>query len=110
MSIAKPILLAVWLSSFGTLAYLYLAIYRKLPSTTAVSGSVFAAYTTHNVFWWLGIAACFGIAFMVLRAWPGKPILLVALAVTEILPVGLVVMFLMLAARNKEVIERMGVR
>ena len=86
MSIAKAILLGVWLASFGTLAYLYLALYRKLPSNTGVSTSVFEAYMTHNVFWWLGIAACFGIAFMIVRAWPGRPILWVALALTELFP------------------------
>jgi hypothetical protein len=107
MQIAKMILLGVWLASFGTLAYLYLVLYRKLPASTAVGVSVFEAYMTRNVFWWLGIAVCFGIAFMIVRAWPGRPILWVALAVTELFPVGLVVMFLMLAARNREVIDRM---
>src|SRR6267142_7110154 len=110
MQIAKTILLGVWLASFGTLAYLYLVLYRKLPSNTAVSTSVFEAYMTHNVFWWLGIAACFGIAFMILKAWPGRPILWVALIVTELFPVGLVAMFLMLVARSREVIDRMSGR
>jgi hypothetical protein len=110
MAIAKTILLGMWLASFGTIAYLYLAIYRKLPANTSVSVSVFEAYMTRNVFWWLGLAVCFGVAFMILRAWPGRPILWVALAVTELVPMGLVVMFLMLAARNREVIERMGGR
>jgi hypothetical protein len=109
MSIAKALLLGVWLSSFGTLAYLYRVIYRKLPSsTTSVGSDVFTAYTTHNIAWWFGIAACFVIAFMILKAWPGKPALWIALAVTELFPVGLVVMFMMLAARNREVIERMA--
>ncbi|SRR5882762_3596393 len=107
MQIAKTILLGVWLASFGTLAYLYLVLYRKLPSNTAVSTSVFEAYMTHNVFWWLGITACFGIAFMIVRAWPGRPVFWAAVIATELFPVGLVVMFLMLAARNREVIEKM---
>src|SRR5712672_1443610 len=107
MQIAKTILLGVWLASFGTLAYLYLVLYRKLPPNTAVSTSVFDAYMTHNGFWWLGITACFGIAFMIVNAWSGRPIFWIALAVTELFPVALVVMFLMLVARNREVIERM---
>src|SRR5882762_799045 len=110
MQIAKTILLGVWLASFGTLAYLYLVLYRKLPSNTTVSVSVFEAYMTHNVFWWVGIAACFGIAFMIVRAWPGNAFVWTTLAITELFPVGLVVMFLMMAARNREVIERMGGR
>ena len=110
MSIAKTIFLGAWLASFGTLAYLYLAIYRKLPPNTTVSTSVFAASMTYNVFWWLGITACFGIAFMILKAWSPRPILWVALIVTELFPVGLLVMFLMLVARNREVIDRMSGR
>src|SRR5882757_7737538 len=110
MAIAKTILLGMWLASFGTIAYLYLAMYRKLPANTAVSTSVFEAYITQNVFWWLGITACFGIAFMILKAWSPRPILWVALIATELFPVGLVVMFLMLVARNREIIERMGGR
>jgi len=107
MAIAKTILLGVWLASFGTLAYLYLVLYRKLSPSTAVGVSVFEAYMTHNVFWWLGITACFGIAFMIVKAWPGNAFVWTTLAITELFPVGLVVMFLMLAARNREVIDRM---
>ena len=110
MSIAKTTFLGVWLASFGTLAYLYLAIYRKLPPNTTASTSVFAASMTYNVSWWLGITACFGIAFMILKAWSPRPILWVALIVTELFPVGLLVMFLMLVARNREVIDRMSGR
>jgi len=110
MEIVKSLFLGIWLASFGTLAYLYLALYRKLPPSTAVGVSVFKAYMTHNLLWWLGLAVCFALGFVIVKAWPGRPAFWIALGVTELFPVALVVMFLKLAARNREVIERMTVR
>jgi asparagine N-glycosylation enzyme membrane subunit Stt3 len=106
MEIVKSLFLGIWLISFGTIAYLYLA-YRRLPPSTMVSPRVFAAYTTYSVLWWAGVAACFVLAFLIVKSWPGRPIFWVTLAVTELLPVGLLAMFLALAARNKEVIDSM---
>jgi hypothetical protein len=110
MLILKSSLLGLWLSSFGTLAYLYLSIYRRIPSGTAVAANVFAVYTTYNLFWWAGVAASFVLAFYIVKAWPGNVFVWATVAITELVPVGLVVMFLMLAARNREVIERMGAK
>ncbi|SRR6266403_467622 len=110
MEIVKSLFLGVWLFSFGTIVYLYLALYRRLPRSTMVEPRVFAAATTHNALWWVGLAVCFALGFAILKALPLKPYVWVALAVTELFPAGLLAMFMLLAARNREVIERMGGR
>jgi hypothetical protein len=46
MEVIKSLFLGIWLLSFGTIAYLYLALFRKLPLSAAVEPRVFAAYTT----------------------------------------------------------------
>jgi hypothetical protein len=108
MWIVKGTLLGIWIFSFGTIAYLWLSIYRRLPPSTAVGVSVFAAYTTHNPFWWIALALSLAIGLFVTRSWSGTPALWIALVVTELFPVGLVTLFFMLVARNKEIIERMS--
>ena len=109
MWIVKGIFLGIWLFSFGTMAYLYLRIYRGLPSGTgAVSANLITQMTTHNVAWWLALVLCMTIGLWITHSWSGKPILWIALAVTELFPVALLVMFFMLVARNKEMIERMS--
>ena len=110
MLILKGGLLGLWLASFGTIAYLYVMIYRRLPSGVAVSTTVFMTYMTYNVFWWAGVVASFVIAFYTVKAWPGNWFVWTAVVITELVPVGLVVMFLMLAARNRQVIDRMAGR
>ena len=105
MEIIKSFFLGIWLFSFGTIAYLYLALYRKLPPSTAVSASVFAAHTTYNLFWWIGLVACFALAFVIVKSWPLRPYLWIALAVTELLPVGLLSLFLVLMFKVKEAVK-----
>lgn len=105
MEIVKSFFLGIWLFSFGTIAYLYLALYRRLPPSTAVSPRVFAAYTTYNVFWWIGLVACFALAFVILKSWPLKTYVWVGLAVTELFPVGLLSLFLALLFKVKEAVK-----
>jgi hypothetical protein len=101
MWIVKGTFLGIWLFSFGTIAYLWFSIYRRLPPSTAVGVSVFAAYTTHNVLWWIALALCLAIGLLITRSWPGKPALWIALALTELFPVGLVAMFIILVSRMR---------
>jgi hypothetical protein len=107
MWIAKGALLGIWLFSFGTVAFLYLALYRHLQPQTAVAVDVITHMTTHNVLWWIALAACLAIGLLITRSWPGRPALWIALVVMELFPVGLLVMFFTLFSRNKERIERM---
>jgi hypothetical protein len=106
MWIAKGLFLGIWLFSFGTLAYLYLALYRHLQPNTAVGIDIFYSLLIRNPFWWIGIIACFAIGLLITRSWSGRPILWIALAVTESVPVGILGMFLMLVHKMKQAAGR----
>src|SRR5579862_6296096 len=54
MWILKGSFLGVWLSSFGTVAYLYFRIYRRFPGA-AVSPEVISRLTMYNPLWWMGV-------------------------------------------------------
>src|SRR5881397_83192 len=58
MWIAKGTLLGFWLFGFGTMAWLYFALYRNLRPNSAVSISVFSGLTTANPYWWAALALC----------------------------------------------------
>jgi hypothetical protein len=109
MEIAKIIFLGIWLVSFGSIAYLYFRVYRKNPvpvTAVAVDPRVFTGLTIYSPWWWTGVVACFGVAFAVIRAWGGHPILWVLLAITELFPVALVIMFAILTAKLKQAMKR----
>ncbi len=99
MWILKATFFGIWLFSFGTIALLYFALFRTLPEPGMVGVALIAHLTTHNVYWWIALAVCVAIGLFVTRLWPGKPILWVVLAATEVIPVGLFGLFLMLVAR-----------
>ncbi|HXN50441.1 MAG TPA: hypothetical protein VN943_00790 [Candidatus Acidoferrum sp.] len=105
MTIAKGLLLGIWLFSFGTITFLYFAIFRKA-SGGMIGGDIIAHLTTHSPVWWVALVACVAFGLFITRSWSGRPILWIALAVTELFPMGLLVMFLTLVARNKEMVDR----
>jgi hypothetical protein len=102
MEIAKSLFLGVWLFSFGTIGYLYLALIRKLPSGTAISSGVYARYTVFNAVWWIGLVLCLALGFGIVRRLHVKPIIWVALVVTEKFPVGILSLFLILMIKARE--------
>jgi hypothetical protein len=59
MWIVKGTLLALWLFGFGTMAWLYFALYRHLPRNSAVDIRLMAALTIQHPFWWTALVACF---------------------------------------------------
>jgi len=67
-----------------------------------VGTSVFATYLTYNPFWWIALVLCFAIGLLITRPWSGKPALWITLAVTELFPVGLFALFLMVVSKMKE--------
>jgi hypothetical protein len=73
MWIVKGIFLGIWLFSFGTIAYLWFSIYRRLPPSTGVGVSAFAAYTTYDLFWWTALVFCLAVGLFITRSWSGKP-------------------------------------
>jgi hypothetical protein len=110
MWIAKGIVLSIWLFSFGwlfSLVRLYL-IARKLSGGKRPGMFLFgieALLPISNPSFWLWLVACLALGLIAARNWPGKPILWVSLAVTELVPVGLLVMFLILMSRNRAMMK-----
>src|SRR5258708_2269341 len=94
----------IWLFSFGTIAFLYFALFRRGGMADV---DLIAYLTTHNVLWWTALATCLAIGLLITRSWSGKTVLWIALAVTELFPVAFFVVFFMLVAKNKEAVERM---
>ena len=105
MWILKGTFLGIWLFSFGTIAFLYFALFRRA-SGGMVGADLIAHLTTHSPQWWTAAVACLTLGLFITRSWSGRPILWVALVVTKLLPVGLLVMFLALVARDKEMVDR----
>lgn len=105
MWILKGTFLGLWLFAFGTMAFLYLAIFRGLPSgPVAISIGVYTRYTTQNLWWWVTLASCIAIGLSLVRSWHGNGsvALWVVLTVTGVVPAGLFGLFLVLVAKLKE--------
>jgi len=103
MWIAKGTLLALWLFGFGTMAWLYFALYRHLPSHSAVDIRLITALTTQNPFWWIGLVVCFVLGYAIARSWSGQLGVWIALAVTGLIPAGCLALFLVLVYKLKQI-------
>src|SRR5260370_3609351 len=69
MWIVKGMLLGLWLTGFGTIAWLYFSIFRRLPPGPGEVGvTVFMAYTIQNPYWWTGVAVCLVFGFVIVRS------------------------------------------
>ena len=103
MWILKSALLGLWLFGFGTMAFLYFAIYRKLLPNSAVSANLITLYTTHNPVWWTALAVCLALGYAIVRSWSAPPVLWVVVLVTGLVPAGFLALFLTLAAKLRHV-------
>ena len=105
MWILKGTLLALWLFGFGNIAWLYFALYRHMPSQSAVDIRLITALTIRNPFWWTALVVCLVLGFAIARSWPGKfsPVFWVLLAVIDLVPAGMLSLFLVLLYKLKEV-------
>jgi hypothetical protein len=108
MWILKGSLLALWLFGFGTMAWLYFAVYRRMPPNSAVSVRVITFYTTMNPLWWTALAVCLVIGYAIARSWSGPVGLWIALAVTGLIPAGFLALFLVLIVKLKQAIPGRG--
>lgn len=75
MWILKSLSLGMWLFGFGTIVFLYFAIYRNLPPNSAVSVNLITALTIQNPVWWASLAVCLALGSAVVRSWSAPPIL-----------------------------------
>lgn len=101
MWILKGTLLGLWLLGFGTLAFLYFAIYRNLQPNTAVALSVITANTIRNPLWWVAGIVCFVLSYAITRSWEGPRLMWAALLVTGLVPTGLLAMFVTMVVMLK---------
>jgi len=103
MWIAKGTLLALWLFGFGTMTWLFIALYRHLQPNSAVDIRIYAALTTQNPFWWVALVVCLVLGYSIARSWPGPLVLWIALAVTGLIPAGCLVLFLVVLYKLKHI-------
>src|SRR5258708_40042325 len=68
--ILKGAFLGLWFFAFGTLGFLYLAVYRNLPPNTAVGFSVLAPNATSTPFCRRALAAANGGGCSASPSWP----------------------------------------
>jgi hypothetical protein len=68
MWILKGAFLGAWLFGFGTIFFLYFAVYRDLPPNTAVATNLITRFTSENPLLWASLACCIvlGCALLVL--------------------------------------------
>src|SRR5260370_42593856 len=70
--ILKGAFLGLWFFAFGTLGFLYLAVYRNLRPNTAVGLSVLPGNTTWNPLWWGALPGALVAHCLASPPWPGK--------------------------------------
>ena len=102
MWIAKGTLLALWLFGFGTMAWLYFAVYRNLPPKSAVEIRLITALTIQNPFWWTVLVVSLVLGYAIARSWSGPLGLWIALLVTGLIPAGILTLFLVLVYKMKQ--------
>jgi hypothetical protein len=106
MWIAKGILLGVWLFSFGWLSYL-VRLYLIGQKFSAGRGpgmfGIELLLPVSTLSFWLWLVAWLAIGLATARSFPVKPILWTMMAVTELVPAGLLAMILVLMSRLRAV-------
>jgi hypothetical protein len=102
MWIAKGTLLALWLFGFGTMAWLYIALYRHLQPNSAVSIGVITSLTIHDPLWWTALVVCLVLGYTIARSWPGPLGVWIALLVTGLIPAGCLALFLVIVYKMKQ--------
>lgn len=106
MWIAKGTLLGIWLFSFSTLGYFYFGLVRRVPGPVSIDVRSFAAISVASPTFWLWLVACLCIGLVAARMWRGPLAMWIGLAVTELFPVAVVVMYAVLAGRLHEAIKQ----
>jgi hypothetical protein len=102
MWILKGTLLGLWLSGFGTIAYLYLAIFRYMPLGSMINVTFLPHRTIQNPLWWVALVVCFVLSYAIARSWAGPTILWVGLLVTGLVPAGLLALYITMAVKLKQ--------
>jgi hypothetical protein len=103
----KLAFLGAWLFGFGTIAFLYLAIYRHLPPNTAVAADTSSLTLRQRILsggprWW---PASYWVVPWWDRPRQGSAVLWGALGLTFLVPAGSFVVFLVIAAKLREAVK-----
>lgn len=103
MWMLKGTLLGLWLFGFGTMLYLYLAVYGPIQPHKAVAFNLVTSHTIQNPLWWVALVICLVFGYTIAHRWSGPPILWIALLLTGLVPAGYLALVIMLAAKSKHV-------
>ena len=103
MWIVKGTFLGAWLFAFGTIAFLYFALFRNLPHLSAVSLNLITGLTTQNTWWWVALVACIAIGCALIGSWPRKvsPAMWITLLITSVIPLGLLGLVIVIWSKFK---------
>ena len=102
MWILKGVLLGMWSFGFGTMAYLYLTIFRHMQPHSSVDITSIGLLTTVNPLWWTGLVVCLILGLAIARMWSGPLGVWIALLVTGLIPAGFLSLFLVLIVKQKQ--------
>ena len=103
MWIVKGTFLGTWLFAFGTIAFLYFAIFRNMRPNSAVSLNVITGLITQNPLWWVALLACIALGCALVGSWPGKvpSALWITLLATSAIPLGMLGLVILMVSKVK---------
>jgi hypothetical protein len=101
MWILKSTFLGLWLFGFGTMAYLYLTIFRHMQPHSSVDIRSLGLLTTQNPLWWATLVVCLILGLAITRRWSVPLGLWVAVLVTGLIPAGCLALLLVLLYKTK---------
>jgi hypothetical protein len=110
MGIVKGTFLGITIFAVGAVVFLLAFLRSRGPLLAgpgqqhAIGLSVISHLTVYNVWFWAAFAACLVIGWAIAASWPGKfsPTFWVVLAVIDLVPAGMLGLFLVLMSRLKE--------
>jgi len=74
-----------------------------MPPNSAVDYRLITRLTTDDPFWWVALAGCLAIGYVVTRIWTGPLGVWIGLAITGLIPAGFLALFIALLMKLKQV-------
>ena len=90
---------AFWSLSFGTMVYLYFALFSNSRPHTATGMSALTGYTLANPIWWIALIICLVVGNAIAKYWPVPRFVWIASLVSGAIPAGLILLILVLATK-----------
>src|ERR1700682_3680231 len=94
----------IGISIFGIGAVVFMFLGRSFGAST-VDIRIISRATVYSAWFWATFAACIVIGLAIVRSWPGKfsPAFWIVLAVIDLVPAGMLSLFLLMLFKLKEV-------